>query len=249
MLLKLAFLFATGSICGWGLEVLFRRFFSAHHWVNPGFLVGPYLPLYGISLVTLYLLARLEPYISIADAWLRKLLLFFLMAIVITVIEFVTGMIFIHGMKVQLWDYSSRKGNIKGVICPTFSFFWMILSALYYFFIHPSILNALTWLSENLAFSFFVGLFYGVFLIDIVYSTQLTVKIRKFAKDACIVIHLEELREDIRSEVSRRKLNIWLRFFFPLRSRVPLQDLLKEYHKKQEETRKSIHEKFVTRDK
>ena len=57
LFLTLAFLFCIGSVLGWGLEVIFRRFFSAHHWVNPGFLVGPYLPLYGSSLCVLYLLA------------------------------------------------------------------------------------------------------------------------------------------------------------------------------------------------
>ena len=53
LFLTLAFLFLIGSVLGWGLEVIFRRFFSAHHWVNPGFLVGPYLPLYGSSLCVL----------------------------------------------------------------------------------------------------------------------------------------------------------------------------------------------------
>ena len=60
LFLTLAFLFLIGSVLGWGLEVIFRRFFSAHRWVNPGFLVGPYLPLYGSSLCVLYLLAMLE---------------------------------------------------------------------------------------------------------------------------------------------------------------------------------------------
>lgn len=76
LFLTLAFLFCIGSILGWVLEVVFRRFFSAHHWVNPGFLIGPYLPLYGSSLCVLYLLAELEPLIAVEQAWLRKLLLF-----------------------------------------------------------------------------------------------------------------------------------------------------------------------------
>jgi len=70
LLLTLAFLFFIGSLIGWGIEVLFRRLFSAHHWMNPGFLVGPYLPLYGFSLVTLYLLAGLEDYLSIETTWI-----------------------------------------------------------------------------------------------------------------------------------------------------------------------------------
>ena len=49
--LKLAFLFYIGSSLGWVLELFFRRFISGNNperkWINPGFMVGPYVPLYG----------------------------------------------------------------------------------------------------------------------------------------------------------------------------------------------------------
>ena len=54
MLLELSFLFFVGSCLGWCVEVLFRRFFSAKKWINPGFLTGPYLPLYGFGLTFMY---------------------------------------------------------------------------------------------------------------------------------------------------------------------------------------------------
>ena len=62
-ILILAFLFFAGCLIGWGIEVIFRRFEpnnKARKWINPGFLIGPYLPLYGFGLCTLYLLAGLE---------------------------------------------------------------------------------------------------------------------------------------------------------------------------------------------
>ena len=62
--LVIAFLFFVGSIVGWLIEIVFRRFFSSankeHRWINPGFLIGPYLPLYGCSLCVLFLLARIN---------------------------------------------------------------------------------------------------------------------------------------------------------------------------------------------
>ena len=133
--LKLAFLFCIGSLLGWCIEVLFRRFFSAKKWINPGFLVGPYLPLYGFSLCTLYLLAMLEEFIPISFPVLRKLVLFAVMALCVTAIEYVTGLIFIKRLKIKLWDYSDCWGNVDGVICPLFTFFWALLSAAYYYFI------------------------------------------------------------------------------------------------------------------
>lgn len=67
LFLTIAFLFFIGSMAGWGIEVVFRRFFSSANperkWINPGFLSGPYLPLYGFSLCVLFLLSLLEQYI------------------------------------------------------------------------------------------------------------------------------------------------------------------------------------------
>ena len=213
LFLTLAFLFLIGSVLGWGLEVIFRRFFSAHRWVNPGFLVGPYLPLYGSSLCVLYLLAMLESLMPVENPLLKKIMLFVVMALAITALEYVAGLIFIRGMKIKLWDYSDRWGNIQGIICPLFTFFWMVLSAVYYFLIHPHILNALHWLAENLAFSFGIGFFYGIFLIDVGYSTHLMVKIREFAKETNIVVRVEELREDIHDALQKKNVR---RFFFPM---------------------------------
>lgn len=63
LFLTIAFLFFIGSMAGWVIEVVFRRFFSSANperkWINPGFLSGPYLPLYGFSLCVLFLLSLL----------------------------------------------------------------------------------------------------------------------------------------------------------------------------------------------
>ena len=63
LFLRLAYLFFLGSVFGWVLELLFRKFFSSsnpeHKWINPGFCVGPYLPLYGSGLCALYCIATL----------------------------------------------------------------------------------------------------------------------------------------------------------------------------------------------
>ena len=48
------FLFLTGAFLGYLLEVLFRRFFTAKKWVNPGFMRGPWLPLYGFGVVLMF---------------------------------------------------------------------------------------------------------------------------------------------------------------------------------------------------
>ncbi len=215
LFLILAFLFFIGSTLGWVLELFYRRFFSKVNggkWMNPGFLQGPYLPLYGFGLCLLYLLAQLP--LPITKVWLRQVVLFLLMAAAMTAIEYVAGLIFIRGMKVQLWDYSDCWGNIQGMICPRFSFYWSCLGALYYFFIHPHILNALLWLSENLAFSFVIGFFFGIFIIDVFYSMQIGARVRRFAAENGITVRYEELKLYIQSESERRRtlLHFWFSF-------------------------------------
>lgn len=197
-ILVILFLFFIGCVMGWCIEVIFRKFFSksnpSHKWINPGFLIGPYLPLYGSGLVVLYLLSLIHIDAVDAHPVLQKVLVVLIMAIAMTVVEYIAGRIFIIGMNIKLWDYSDEWGNIQGIICPLFSFFWGVIAALYYFFLHPHILNAVYWLADHLTFSFFIGFFYGVFVIDCVVSFNLMSKVKKFAKENDLIVRVEELK-------------------------------------------------------
>ena len=149
------------------------------------------------------------------------------MSIAMTVVEYIAGILALKVVKVRLWDYRKRRGNIQGIICPLFSFFWAILSAIYYFLIHPHILSALHWLAENLAFSFCIGFFYGVFVLDLAYSTHFMVKIRAFAAESGIVVLLEEFREDVHEAFRNHRKKP--RFFFSMHTGKPLREILEQY--------------------
>lgn len=199
--IRLAFLFSAGCVTGWVLELFYRRFKLANKekiWVNPGFLTGPYLPLYGFGLTVLYLLAGLEKYIPVDNIYLRQGILFVVMSVAMTVTELIAGEIFIIRMNIKLWDYSQLKFNYKGVICLRFSVYWTLLGAVYYFLIHPHILNALEWFSHNLLFSFFIGVFFGVFAIDLCSTFRAVERIKKFAKENEMIIRYEELKNHIK---------------------------------------------------
>ena len=235
-----------GSLIGWGIEVLFRKFFSGsnpqHKWINPGFLTGPYLPLYGFGLALLYLIASCENYSLISDPVWNEIVLFIFMAVCMTGIEYIAGLIFIKGMKVKLWDYSRRWGNIQGIICPLFSLFWAILGAVYYFLIHPHILDALDWLSRNLAFSFVIGFFYGVFIIDVVHSTSLLVKIRRFADEKQIVVRYEEMKQKLREQRTARRAK--LGFFFSMHNQFADEKLLREFLEQGRQSVENLRRQF-----
>lgn len=229
-LLILMLLFSAGSLTGWTLEVFYRRFKLANKervWINPGFLSGPYLPLYGFGLTMLYLLALTERFIPIADDMLRKGVLFVVMALAMTIIELIAGELFIIRRHLKLWDYSQLKFNYKGIICLRFSFYWALLGAVYYFFIHPRILTGLEWFSRNPLFSFFIGAFYGILIMDLTNTFKLTAKIKTFAEENEMVIRYEELKRHIRREaIANREIYRFMRSFESERS---IKESLKGY--------------------
>lgn len=223
--LILAFLFFVGSTIGWVIELFFRRFFSAKRWINPGFLVGPYLPIYGFGVVGLFLLSRIN--FPVNNEALNICLKLLLMALAMTLIEYLAGLIFIKCMKIKLWDYSDRKFNIQGIICPLFSLIWAWVGVLYYFFVDPYIIGSLMWLANHLAFSFVIGFFYGVFIIDVWYSLKLSVKIRNLANEYGLIIKYEHLKESIRIRASEAKQKI--DFFHPLKANESPKDMIMHY--------------------
>ncbi len=170
-LLVACFLFITGSMLGWCTEVVFRRFVSAKKWINPGFLTGPYLPIYGFGITGLFALSFLP--IHTGMPWLDAFLVIVIMGATMVLIEYLAGLIFIKGMKIKLWDYSNRWGNIQGIICPLFSLIWTLVAAFYYFVINVYVIGAVVWFVENIEFSFIVGLFLGIFLVDVWHSLNI----------------------------------------------------------------------------
>ena len=117
-----------------------------------------------------------------------------------TLVEYITGLVFIKKMKVKLWDYSSRPGNIQGIICPLFSFFWLVIAAIYYLFIHKYIIYITDFINNYPIYAYFVGMYFGVMGVDVFYSFQIVSKIRAWAKANNYVIKYEELKESIRAK-------------------------------------------------
>ena len=242
MFLTLAYLFFIGSVLGWCLELVFRKFFSSanpeHKWINPGFCVGPYVPLYGFGLCILYLLAHLGQVTGMGSTAGGKALMFLCMAVSMTAIEYIAGILLLKLMKLRLWDYSQLWGNIQGLICPLFSAIWAFMGAVYYFFVHPYILSALDWLSNNLAFSFVIGFFFVVFVIDVVYSSHLLAKLKEYADENDVVVKWEHLKAEIRSAQDRAAKRAY--FVFAFRSDRALLEHLKEAHAALEEIRHRV---------
>lgn len=235
ILILYLFRFRTGCRLGYLIEVLFRRFVSAKKWVNPGFLKGPWLPLYGFGLVVrftfceilynflpesvlLYLpfQGRYGKTYTHGASW-NDLIPICIRGVSLIILEFIAGLIFVKGFKVRLWDYTNQKGNIRGIICPLFSVIWFAVAILYYYLINPYVYayaeDAFIYLfgstnaqeAAHFGSIFILGLTYGVFAIDIVVSENLFAKVSKVTKQSVIAQQYEKIRENQKENAKRNK--------------------------------------------
>jgi len=189
-------LFVIGSLLGWVIELFFRRFVSQKKWMNPGFLTGPYLPIYGFGVAVLYAVSNIP--LKIDNQVIDIIIRIIIIGVGMTLIEFIAGLIFIKGCGIKLWDYSNRKGNIMGIICPSFSLIWLVVGSLYYFLLNPVLVLGISWISENLIYTYFIGAVIGAMIVDFAYSIHLATKLKQFKE-------LQNLRfEEFKKELKRR---------------------------------------------
>lgn len=100
------------------------------HWVNRGFMKGPFLPIYGSGALA----------ILIATLPVRSMpvLVYIFGLLGATLLELVTGICMEKLFHVRYWDYSYQKFNYKGHICLTSSIAWGAFSlAMIYGFHKP----------------------------------------------------------------------------------------------------------------
>lgn len=166
-------LFLIGCFIGWIIELFYRNLINKKK-INPGFLRGPYLPIYGFVTLLFYF---------IVDSRINSIHKIILLIIIPTSIELLTGLIFEKYFRIKLWDYSKNFLNFKGIICPLASFCWIILSMIYYFILHDLVSNFLLVTFSNANYIFLYGAIAGIFLLDIFYSFNVAFRVRKMAKE------------------------------------------------------------------
>ena len=236
-LIVFLFMFIAGCFLGYVFELLYRRFFSAKKWVNPGFLKGPWLPLYGFGLVTMFLISALIAdnlpswplYNPTGNLFANKtasgpsvydLIPIAIIFVCLIALEFLAGLIFVKGFKVRLWDYTNLKGNILGIICPQFSLIWLAVDLLYYYAVNPYLYQAFTGMFDfifgteggaeavNVILIFLIGVVYGLFLLDLVASLNLFGKLKKLMNESEGYKNYERFREQSKGKLLLAKAEL-----------------------------------------
>ncbi|MBN1470162.1 MAG: hypothetical protein JW925_00145 [Syntrophaceae bacterium] len=125
-------LFAIYAFMGWIIEVFYRSI-TQREFINAGFLYGPFVPLYGFGAALLILVELFM------NQWPlpAKIVAY---GIILTLIEYVTGIILEKTFKLKLWDYSDNKFNFQGRVSLFFSVCWALLAAIFVTLIHPVVM-------------------------------------------------------------------------------------------------------------
>ena len=222
--LSYLYLFIIGSFIGWIGEVIFRRFFSMKRWINPGFLKGPCLPLYGFGVCILHFFTTIFLYFlndsitlpsyysnfiepkGTLPFYLTSLIFIIVVGISLTLLEYIAGIIFVKGLRIKLRDYSKLKGNLQGLICPLFSAIWVLVAVIYWFLIGPFIFDFLEFLNSHLwVLTFFIGGYYSLLLLDFIKSVMLSIKLRGQAKELKVVVDFERFKLSIKNNAENEK--------------------------------------------
>lgn len=122
--------FFVYGMLGWCAEVMYATLVE-RVFVNRGFLNGPICPIYGVGTITVLLF--LDP--------LRANLgiLYVASAVLVTLIEGITGYLLDKIFHHKWWDYSSHPFNIGGYVCLLFSLLWGVALVIIVRVVHPAI--------------------------------------------------------------------------------------------------------------
>ena len=101
-------LFLTYAFLGWVMEVI-CKLIQTGKFVERGFLIGPYCPIYGWGAIIITLL--LKKYLE------DPIALFIMSMVVCSIIEYGTSYFMEKRYHARWWDYSDKKFNINGRIC------------------------------------------------------------------------------------------------------------------------------------
>ena len=137
--LDLILFFAIYSFLGWRMETIFASTIE-RKFINRGFLIGPFCPIYGFGAVMIILGAKWAN--GIFEHGLTLYVIGILFSVILTtILEYVTGAALEKIFNCKWWDYSENALNLHGYICLKYSLLWGLLAFLMLQVIHPEILK------------------------------------------------------------------------------------------------------------
>ena len=165
-------MFAAISVAGWLMEVA-CKYIEYKRFINRGFLIGPYCPVYGVGAVLVTLMLE-----DCADS---PLVVFFLAMLVCGALEYLTGWAMEKIFHARWWDYSQRRFNLNGRVCLDTLLPFGILSMVIVYLIKPALFGLFGKMSVP-ALHITSAAVLAIMLADIVISIRTLLQIRSSAE-------------------------------------------------------------------
>lgn len=144
--------------------------------VSPGFLYGCFLPIYGTSALFSILMQKNVDAYSIPTQMI-------IYGVLVTTIEYMTGVFVEQVFRVRFWDYSKNKFNIRGIVCLQFFVAWSFLAIVLVKYVHPVVERSVDKLHAPLV-PVLSSVMFMYFVIDFAFSIAY---FRRFASDTEMV--------------------------------------------------------------
>lgn len=165
-------LFLFYSFIGWLIEVI-NELITEKRYVNRGFLIGPYCPIYGYGALLM---------ITLLTRYLNDPIVLFIMAVVIcSLLEYFTSFAMEKIFKARWWDYTNRKFNINGRICLETMIPFGIGGLFIMYFVNPFITKIL-FLMPNVVIKVISCILFIIFLVDNLISFNIILGFRNITK-------------------------------------------------------------------
>ncbi len=157
---KLFILFIIYSFIGWSMETI-CKLIQKGRFINRGFLIGPWCPIYGIGCILLTLL--LTRYKA------NPILLFVMAIIICSFLEYMTSYIMEKIFGARWWDYSTKKFNINGRICAETMIPFGLLGLLVIYFLNPFLIKEIDKIDFNIL-NIISIIILIIFILDLIIS-------------------------------------------------------------------------------
>lgn len=195
LLIKIYFIiFIIYSMIGWLLEVI-STYPDTKCFVNRGFLIGPYCPIYGTCALLM---------ITLLHSFKNIITLFIMSIIICSIAEYITSYLMEKLFDARWWDYSKYKFNLNGRICMQNSLLFGLLGILLIKIINPYIYNYINSLSINtINIVFYIVLI--IFIVDLIISFNVILKVKKMSLKYINLDNTKEITEKIK-EILNNKL-------------------------------------------
>lgn len=167
--LKILFLlFLIYSFIGWFFEIV-ETFIKQGKFVDRGFLIGPYCPVYGFGGILMVLL--LYRYIDDVPT------LFIMCTLLFSALEYLTSFLMEKLFNARWWDYSKFKFNINGRVCLEMMIPFGMAGIFVMYIVNPFFMGILN-IIPNTILTIITIILAVIFIIDIYISINAMVNIR-----------------------------------------------------------------------